>query len=155
MKNPPEPPEPSRTLQNPPEHYRTPRTLQNPPEPSRTLQNPQNPPEHVSIILFLTPLSTKSDSLCSSFRRLLPSSGHRTNCIFSTPADPDSNGLPIMHQRVDEAGVAAVVQYRALHRGAGGLHRHPAVLQGRPHPRAQQHWRTGEPENREKEKKSY
>lgn len=40
----------------------------------------------------------------------------------------------------DEAGVAAVMEHRPFHWRPGGLHRHPAVLQGSPHPRAQQHW---------------
>lgn len=39
-----------------------------------------------------------------------------------------------------EASMAAVVQRGALHRGPGGLGRHPAVLQGCPHPRTQLHW---------------
>ena len=43
----------------------------------------------------------------------------------------------------DEAGMAAVVENGALHRWAWGLHRHPAVLQGCPHPWAQQHWEFG------------
>lgn len=41
----------------------------------------------------------------------------------------------------DEAGVAAVMQRGALHRWPGRLGHHPAVLQGRPHPRAQLHWK--------------
>lgn len=38
-----------------------------------------------------------------------------------------------------EAGVAAVVEHRPLHRRPRRLGRHAAVLQGRPHPRTQQH----------------
>lgn len=44
----------------------------------------------------------------------------------------------------DEAVVAAVMEHRALHRLPRRLHRHPAILQGRPHPRAQQHWERGQ-----------
>lgn len=43
----------------------------------------------------------------------------------------------------DEAGVAAVVEHRPLHRRPRRLHHHATVLQGRPHPRAQQHWEPG------------
>lgn len=38
-----------------------------------------------------------------------------------------------------EACVAAVVEHRALHRRPWRLGRHAPVLQGRPHPRTQQH----------------
>lgn len=38
-----------------------------------------------------------------------------------------------------EAGVAAVVEHRPLHRRPRRLGCHAAVLQGRPHPRTQQH----------------
>ncbi|TNN32544.1 hypothetical protein EYF80_057295 [Liparis tanakae] len=43
LQTPPEPLEPSRALKNPPDPSRTLRTLQNPPEPARTLQNPPEP----------------------------------------------------------------------------------------------------------------
>lgn len=46
----------------------------------------------------------------------------------------------------EEAGVAAVVQRGALHRGPGGLGRHPPVLQGRPHPWTQQHCKPARPQ---------
>lgn len=39
----------------------------------------------------------------------------------------------------DEAGMAAVVENGSFHRWPGRPRRHPAVLQRRPHPRAQQH----------------
>lgn len=48
-----------------------------------------------------------------------------------------------VHALQDEAGVAAVVEHRSLHRRPRRLGRHAAVLQGRPHPRAQQHWEPG------------
>lgn len=44
----------------------------------------------------------------------------------------------------DEAGVAAVMEHGSFHGGPGRLRRHPAILQRRPHPRAQQHWKQEE-----------
>lgn len=41
----------------------------------------------------------------------------------------------------DESSMAAVVKRGALHRRPGGLRRHPAVLQGRPHSGAELHWK--------------
>lgn len=40
----------------------------------------------------------------------------------------------------DEAGMAAVMEHRPFDRRPGWLHRHTAVLQGSPDPRAQQHF---------------
>lgn len=41
----------------------------------------------------------------------------------------------------DKAGVAAVMEHRALHGWSRRLRHHPAVFQRRPHSRAQQHWK--------------
>lgn len=54
----------------------------------------------------------------------------------------------------DEASMAAVMEHCPFHRWSRRLHRHPAILQGRPHSWAQQHWKPDGEQERERERKA-